>query len=142
VQYADVFSQVAKEEAVSHSLLLAVANAESAFSPDAVSSAGAVGMMQVMPATARWIAERAGLPYTDEMLYDPSYNVRIAARYLGYLSARYEDVWVYAAYNAGEGVVDAWIAQGVEVEAVPYEETRRYVRKVGKLRKRYEARGY
>lgn len=141
-QYNELFSRVAQAYGLDKCLLLAIANVESGFDPAAISDAGAVGLMQLMPDTARWVAMLEGVAYTYDDLFDPEYNVDLACRYLVYLSARFEGEWILAAYNAGEGVVRRWQSEGIEVEDVPYDETRRYVAKVRKIAKRYRRRGY
>jgi soluble lytic murein transglycosylase len=92
-------------------LILAVMYAESKFSVTAVSVDGASGVMQLMPSTARWAAQRHGLPKEcAENLFDPACNIMIGSRYLAYLLRRSEDslVGALAAYNAGEGKMGRW----------------------------------
>jgi soluble lytic murein transglycosylase-like protein len=100
-------------------------HAESAFRPNVVSHKGAQGLMQLIPATA----ERFGV--SDA--FDPSQNIDGGARYLAWLLKRFDgDIQLAAAgYNAGEGAVDRF--KGVP----PYEETQRYVERVGILLQRY-----
>jgi len=141
-EYLPIFRLESAETGVSLDLLLAIANAESAFDNRAVSSAGAVGLMQVMPATARWLAAREGMAYEEDMLWVPAYNVHLGAAYLAYLETKFVGEWVIAAYNAGEGAVAQWIECGVALEDVPYRETREYLTKVRKLSKAYRRRGY
>ena len=141
-KYVGMFRVQSAETGVAVEVLLAVANVESAFDPDAVSNVGAVGLMQVMPATARWMAQREGWAYEDALLRDPAYNLRAGATYLAYLATKFEGDWILAAYNAGEGVVERWIADGVRIEDIPYKETREYLSKVRKLTKAYRRRGF
>lgn len=136
-RYEPLFCEVAQAEGVNASTLLAVANAESGFDPEARSKAGAKGIAQLMPATAEWVAKRAGLAYDEALLYDAEYNLTVAAKYLAYLGGKFEGEWVFAAYNAGENAVRAWLAEGISIEDIPYRETREYVRKVTLLEKRY-----
>lgn len=114
-----LISAVASERGVSEELLHAVVHAESAYNPRAVSRAGAIGLMQVMPAT--------GSRFGAKDLFDPAQNLRAGAGYLKWLLARYDnDVSLaVAAYNAGEGAVDKY---GRKIP--PYKETQRYVKKV------------
>jgi len=120
-------------------LVLAVIRAESGGDPRAVSRSGAVGLMQLMPATAAAFARKLGLdPPTPEELFDPETNIRLGTRYLAHLRRLFHDQpWLYiAAYNAGPGNVDKWTLQNPElsprevVEQVAYPQTRAYVRKV------------
>ncbi len=126
------------------SLTLAIARQESQFDPAAVSRVGALGLMQLMPATARRIAQRLGLPYTRaRLLRDPDYNLRLGRQHLATLLARFEGsaVLALAAYNAGARPVERWIrtygdprdfsADPVDwIELIPYGETRDYVERV------------
>ncbi len=118
----------------------AIIREESQFRAEALSPAGARGVMQVMPATGAWIARMAGISDFDRAkLYDADTNITIGAWYLSYLMKRFKnDLYlVSAAYNAGPEVVAAWAgaARGAAdrdmfVETIPYRETRGYVKKV------------
>ena len=121
-------------------LILAVMREESAFDPIAVSRAGALGLMQLMPATARWIARERG--WRDEHcgeLRDPACNVAMGSRYLTYLLDRFDGslVAALAAYNGGEGRLSRWRKQFdpagdpmVAMELIGPRETRLYAAKV------------
>ncbi len=125
-------------------LLLAVMRQESAFDPEAVSSAGARGLMQLMPATAKSVAKRNGIAYKpDRLTADPDYNVRLGSTYLASLLADYGGSYVLAlaAYNAGPGRVRQWVAEHGDprdpkvdpvdwVERIPFSETRNYVQRI------------
>ena len=139
--YAPQVKQYATEYGLDAHMVLAIAAAESSFDPTAVSSAGAVGLMQIMPATAKWICEREGWTYAPAILTDATCSLRLACCYLAYLSTMFEGEWLLAAYNAGEGAVRAWQKEGLTPADIPYAETRHYVRKVTKLAKAYRARG-
>ena len=116
--YDDLVVQHATEQSVSADLVRAVIQAESAFNPSARSVKGAMGLMQLMPATAR------ELGVTDP--YDPAQNIRGGVTYLKQLLTRYDsDVELaLAAYNAGPGAVEKYGA------VPPYRETRDYVQKI------------
>jgi soluble lytic murein transglycosylase len=104
-------------------LLLAVIEVESMYRPQAVSSVGARGLMQVKPSTAKWIAKKTGLPQGD--LFDVAYNVRIGTAYLNYLIDRFGDYsHAVMAYNLGPNALAKRISRG---ETLP--DT--YVGKVG-----------
>ena len=121
-------------------LLAAVVYAESKFDPSARSPAGAVGLMQLLPETARGIAVRTGgAGFVVGDLLDPELNVRYGSWYLRTLIRRYGDVpTALAAYHAGQGNVDRWRAEGVGIQ---FPETRSYVARVLAAQRRY-ARAY
>lgn len=116
-----------------------VARSESLFIPDIRSQAGAVGIMQLMPATGRRTAAELNLPYQGlATLTDPSSNIRLGATYLGKMLERFEEnrVVATAAYNAGPARVEKWlpVSRGLDariwIENIPFNETRDYVRRV------------
>ncbi len=125
-------------------LVFAIARQESAFDPAAVSSAGARGLMQLMPATARTTASRAGLDFALERLTtDPAYNARLGASHLTDLVGEWRGSYILtiASYNAGSGNVKKWIeaygdprqsaVDAIDwVERIPFYETRNYVQRV------------
>lgn len=142
--YRDVIEQNAELYDVDPYLVMAVINTESGFDKNALSHKGARGLMQVLPDTSIWIAEQIGLPYQDaDELCTPVNNIRIGTWYLAYLSDKYENVnQVLAAYNAGEGHVDQWLEEGIEIddkhyEEIPFSETVHYIRKINSQRKTY-----
>lgn len=118
----------------------AIIREESQFRAEALSPAGARGVMQVMPATGEWIAKMTGIRDFDRAkLYDADMNITIGTWYLSYLMKRFKnDLYlVSAAYNAGPEVVATWAGAGrgaagrdMFVETIPYRETRGYVKKV------------
>jgi soluble lytic murein transglycosylase len=120
------------------SLIYAVIRQESLFRPYAASSAGALGLMQLLPSTAQTTARRAGLPQpTRASLLQPSVNVPLGASFLRYLLDRADDQWplAIAGYNAGPAAARRWLAAApvdtdVWVENIPFNETRAYVQRV------------
>lgn len=136
-RYPLEFEHILRGHASNHgldpALLAAVVYVESRFDPDAESAAGAVGLMQLLPDTARGIALRTGgerFVVTD--LHDPEINVRYGSWYLDHLRSRYGDTrFVLAAYHAGQGNVDRWRADG---SGIAFPETRTYVAEVLRIR--------
>jgi soluble lytic murein transglycosylase len=121
-------------------LVAAVIYQESKFDADAVSDSGAVGLMQLLPATAQGIADRTGgSGWHERDLVDPELNVRYGSWYLRHLLDKYDDEELaLAAYNAGQSNVDRWRDQGVGIQ---FPETRHYVQRVLELKTIY-ARAY
>ncbi|MSO58081.1 MAG: lytic transglycosylase domain-containing protein [Thermoleophilia bacterium] len=118
------------------SLVAAVVYAESEFDPQARSSAGALGLMQLLPTTAEGIAlHTGGERFVVPDLFDPALNLSYGTWYLRSLLDRYGDVpTALAAYHAGPGNVDRWRAAG---EEIGFPETRAYVEKVLRLERVY-----
>ncbi len=126
------------------SLVYAVIKAESGFCEDAVSRAGAVGIMQIKPSTAEFICRKQGMAFVPDRLKEGEYNIVLGCGYLSYLIERFEDLrTALCAYNAGEGRVSGWLreqgetAKGGALHDIPYAETRNYVKKVEKFCKFY-----
>lgn len=110
---------------------------ESRFVLDARSHVGAAGLMQVMPATARWTARKVGLDYSAERMHDRDFNLRIGTQYLKLVLDRFDGAQALAAaaYNAGPGRPARWrdgpvLDAAIWAENIPFNETRDYVRKV------------
>jgi len=143
--HADVIREQAQAKHLDPSLIAAVIYAESKFN-DSTSSAGALGMMQLLPSTADFIAQRSGgTRFTTADLATPAINIAYGSWYLRYLLDRYDGdvVLALAAYNGGMGNVDRWVqeagAQGhrLRVSDIPFPETRAYVQRVLDARRRY-----
>jgi soluble lytic murein transglycosylase len=123
---------------VSENLILGLIRQESFFNPAAVSGAGAVGLMQLLPQTAANMAAKVGMkPFAAGMLTDPAVNIRLGVAYYAMRHAQYgHPAHTLCSYNAGAGKLAVWMQGlgGLEpdlfVEFIPYEETRDYVRKV------------
>ncbi|MGB9758125.1 MAG: transglycosylase SLT domain-containing protein [Candidatus Bipolaricaulaceae bacterium] len=127
----------AREYEVDPLLIWAVMREESGFLPTAVSSSGACGLMQLLPSTARWIAEeKLGISFREALLFDPDYNIRLGAWYLRYLLDQFggEVVLAVAAYNAGPGNLRRWTQGLASLADLPSRlrspETREYLVKV------------
>lgn len=113
-------------------LLYGLIRAESSFDKDALSNKGAVGLMQLMPDTARFIAEINSVDYDQDALYDPEYNINLGCMYLVYLYDSFKTTeHTLMAYNAGEGRVKKWLDEGnTDIKTFPYEETRNYINRI------------
>ena len=140
LEYEHIIRAHAANYDLDAALLAAVVYAESRFDPTARSDAGAVGLMQLLPKTAKGIALRTGGDrFVVADLLEPEINVRYGSWYLHHLRDRYgETRLVLAAYHAGQGNVDDWLERGGELE---FPETREYVDEVTRLRVVY-ARAY
>lgn len=136
--YQEEVFQYAAEFHLDPYLVIAVIRVESHFNPGACSSRGAVGLMQLMPETARWAASDLGLEYRPELLEDPAYNLRLGSWYLAWLHRKFDGQLplMLAAYNGGHGQVQGWLAGRVwdgslgGLNDVPFRETRQFVRRV------------
>ncbi|MHB8057577.1 MAG: lytic transglycosylase domain-containing protein [Desulfuromonadaceae bacterium] len=135
--YNDLVSENAALNGLSEGLVFALIRAESGFSPAVKSSAGAIGLMQMMPATAKMTAREKG-EFNPLRLTVPEYNIRLGTKHLHDLMKDFNGDVVYmaAAYNAGSGALNRWKKnfKGLEkdefIESIPYQETRNYVKKV------------
>lgn len=146
--YSGVIRQQATQKHLDPALVAAVIYAETKFQPR-TSAAGAEGLMQLMPATARFLAQRSGATtFTTADLSTPAVNIAYGSYYLRYLLNEYHGstVLALAAYNGGETNVDGWVArarergQRLRVADIPFPETRAYVRRVLQARAEYRRR--
>lgn len=145
--YADLIEKYADENGVSPSLVCAIICTESHFNPNAVSHAGAMGLMQLTPETYVWAQTRAGIrdKAPADTLFDPVQNIRFGTVTLRLLLTQFENTdTALAAYNAGQGNVSRWLkdpaysADGVTLHTIPYKETAAYVQKVKAAQKVYQ----
>ncbi|MFZ2949768.1 MAG: transglycosylase SLT domain-containing protein [Desulfuromonadaceae bacterium] len=135
--YSDLVSQNAALNGLSEGLVYALIRAESGFAPAIKSGAGAIGLMQMMPATAKLTAREKG-SFDPLRLTVPEYNIRLGTKHLNDLMKEYNGDVVYmaAAYNAGSGALERWkksfkgLNKDEFIESIPYQETRNYVKKV------------
>lgn len=134
--FRDVFREQARAFELEEAWVLGIVRQESRFIADAKSSAGARGLMQLMPATARWVARRIGMNYSPQRVSEIETNVTLGTRYLKYV---FDDlghaVLASAAYNAGPGRARRWrdvkpLEGAIYAETIPFNETRDYVKKV------------
>ena len=136
LHYEAIVRDHARNYRLDPALLAAVIYQESRFRPGVVSEAGAVGLMQLLPGTARGIATRTGgVGFRDGDLYDPELNVRYGSWYLRHLLDKYGDEQTaLAAYNAGQTNVDAWAESG---GGIRFAETREYVASIEEAKRVY-----
>jgi soluble lytic murein transglycosylase len=137
--YAEEFEKHASGANIQHSWALGVARSESLFMRDIRSGAGAIGLMQLMPETARRTAKTVNMKYAGKAtLTDPDSNIRLGTAYLQLMMGRFDNnqVLATAAYNAGPLNVAKWLPDEGEIDAliwienIPFSETRKYVRRV------------
>jgi soluble lytic murein transglycosylase len=144
LRHEDIIRQQAAAKGLDPALLAGVIYAESKFR-DITSHAGAKGLMQLTPDTAKYIAEHSGgTRFELDDLSTPQVNISYGAWYLRYLMNKYDGnlVLALAAYNAGGGNVDRWVAEGrTRVRDIPFAETREYIKRVIDARGAY-AREY
>ncbi len=137
--YQKQLAQAAKTTSINPLFLYAIARQESAFREDARSPVGAVGLMQLMPATAREMAKRSGMAFQPQDLLKPEKNIALGSRYLNELLHQFQGnrILAAAAYNAGPSRVKRWLSKDdaklpydVWIETIPFQETRGYVQNV------------
>jgi len=145
IQYQGVIRRQAAEKRLDPALIAAVIYAETKFDPR-TSSAGAEGLMQILPQTAEFLAHRSGATtFTTADLGTPRVNIAYGSYYLRYLLDHYRGVtWrALAAYNGGEANVDGWLAaarargERFTIAEIPFSETRAYVQRVLEARQDY-----
>ncbi|MGB4389072.1 MAG: lytic transglycosylase domain-containing protein [Caldicoprobacterales bacterium] len=147
LKYVEYIQKYSKEYSVEAHLVASIIWVESKFKEGAVSHKDARGLMQLVPATASWTADKIELsPFDDTMLFDPEVNIRLGCWYLGYLRRQFpEDIeLVLASYNGGIGNVKKWLANknyskdGLSLDYIPFNETRNYVATVIKTMEIYK----
>lgn len=144
LRHSDIIRQQAEEKNLPPELIAAVIYQESRFRPRE-SSAGAVGLMQLLPSTAHFIAGKTGgSKFTTEDLSTPQINIQYGSWYLRWLLDHFDEneITALAAYNAGIGNVEKWLAESGDthiqnIDDIPFPETREYVKNVLKARDEY-----
>lgn len=136
VKYKHYVEEYSSNFNVDKNLVYAIIKCESSFEQNAISSKGAVGLMQLMPQTANFMAEKIGLKnYQLTLAKD---NILLGVAYLGYLTKKFGQVLAIYAYNAGEGRVQRFLDGGGDIRYFPYMETCTYVKRVLKAKKWYD----
>ena len=139
LRYEEIIREASEENGLEPSFVAGVIYTESRFRPDVESHREAYGLMQLLPQSARYIQRKSGI---EGDYRDPKVNIRLGTWLLGYLEDRYEgdERLMLAAYNSGEGNVDAWVSdEGFDIEKdIPYKETRNYVNNALEAQKAYQ----
>ncbi len=145
--YPEAFrSQVepaARAQGLEPEYLWAIMRQESGYEPEAVSYADAIGLLQMLPATTRRVAEGLGVPFSRELLFDPAWNARFAAQYNATLKRRFGVPLSFAAFNGGGHRVEAWLDERAPmdfdlfVERIGITQTKNYIRRVTSHYARY-----
>jgi len=144
--YRDSIFKYSRQFKLDPYLVAAVIRVESKFNPYAKSARGALGLMQLMPGTARWVAGNLKVDFKEEQLFDPQYNIMIGCWYLSNLESEFGGnlLLILAAYNGGRGNVRRWIKNRQwggnlqTVDQIPFPETREFVKKVLRDYERYK----
>jgi soluble lytic murein transglycosylase len=139
LRYEETIREASEENDLEPTFVAAVIYTESRFRPDVRSHQQAYGLMQLLPQSARFIQRKSGI---EGDFRDPKVNIRLGTWFLGYLNDRYDgdERLMLAAYNSGEGSVDAWTSdEGFDIEKdIPYKETRQYVDRALEAQKTYQ----
>lgn len=138
LQYRDIIEENSDEYDIDVYLMMAMIKTESGFDKEAVSPAGAKGLMQLTESTAIWVAEKMGdIDFKVEDLYKPETNIKMGSWYMNYLKEKFDTTeLVLAAYNAGPGNVKQWLddstiaEDGADYDNIPFGETRNYIKKI------------
>ncbi|MBA2712936.1 MAG: lytic transglycosylase domain-containing protein [Rubrobacteraceae bacterium] len=139
LRYEAAIKEASEENGLEPTFVAAVIYTESRFRPDVESHQQAYGLMQLLPQSAHYIQRKSGI---EGDFHDPKVNIQLGTWFLGYLDDRYEgdERLMLAAYNSGEGSVDAWTSEeGFDIEKdIPYKETREYVDRALEARQTYQ----
>lgn len=137
MSFWDLIQKHAAARGLDPYLVAALVAQESTFTPDVRSSANAVGLMQLIPSTARVYAKKLGLKYSPQLMVDPESNIRMGTAYLADKLQEFGDLHLaLASYNAGEGAVRRWLAERARhpadqfIDDIPYPETQNYVKRI------------
>ncbi|MBQ7133323.1 MAG: lytic transglycosylase domain-containing protein [Ruminococcus sp.] len=151
-EYSEYVSQYSEMYSVDEALVYAVIRTESGFRAEVESSAGAVGLMQIMPSTFDYLQslESDSVVYTQEELKNPEINIKYGTYYLFILLQHYNgsEQLAVAAYNAGLSNVDSWLtdsrysSDGITLLGIPFAETEQYVKRVENTKAVYESLYY
>lgn len=146
LRYTEIIRSEADAQGVDRYLVTALIKAESNFKANAFSSAEAKGLMQLTDETAAFCAEKLGIELGENDIYSPEINIKLGVCYLARVLELFEgnEELAIASYNAGEGRVREWLndpmysTDGVSLDTIPYDETRRHVEKIAVYEKIYK----
>lgn len=145
LKYKEIVERHTAEYDLSESFVFAVIKCESGFDEKAVSSAGARGLMQLMPETFLWLCEKEGETYTEDDLFTPEVNIKYGTMYYGMMTEQFGDVeTAVAAYHAGTTNVKKWLSDerysldGKTLYDIPFPQTKAYVERVMKTKNIYD----
>lgn len=150
--YSQYVTMYAQKYDVDEALVYSVIRTESGFRSEVESSAGAIGLMQIMPDTFEWLQTllEGEVIYDDSALVDPQINIEYGTYFLSFLLDHYDDkeLLAVAAYNGGVANVDSWLSDeqyssdGITLDDIPYNETAQYVKRVQNTKAVYETLYY
>lgn len=146
IKYENLIEKYANKYEIEKELIFAVINAESRFNPNAVSKKGAKGLMQIMPDTAIWIAEKANINnITLDNYIQIENNINLGSWYLSYFLNLYQnEALALASYNAGRTNVLKWLSNskysndGKTLHTIPFDETEKYLKRINFFKKGYK----
>lgn len=143
--YVELIEKYAKENDLEPTLVAGIIRTESNFKPEAVSNADAVGIMQILPETAKWVAEQKDIEFDETKLVDAEYNIQMGTYYLKYLFDHFGSMdYAIIAYNGGLGNLQKWIDGGIitndqeSYDNIPFSETKNYIERVKDYKELYD----
>ena len=146
VKYEEIIKKNSDENGITSALVASIINVESGYDKNSISNKGAIGLMQILPETAQWIAEKKGEEYSYEKLFEEEINISYGCYYISYLIRYFGDQdLAICAYNAGMGNVTKWLkdeslSKDGKLIDIPFPETKNYLQKVQKNIKNYKNR--
>jgi len=146
LQYTAMVEKYAAENGLDPYFVYAVIRTESGFNPNAChENTNASGLMQLLPSTFAWLQSKTGETLAPGQIFDPETNIRYGTFYLGLHFQKYGSTELAAAaYHAGPGKVDEWLADGeysndgVSLQDIPFKDTRHYVGKINQAYEKYK----
>ena len=145
LKYSTIIDKYSQKLELDPYLIAAIIYEESRFKKDSRSGAGALGLMQIMPETAKWISSKSKMDINDGKLFEPKENIALGTWYFSWLLNKYQsETLALAAYNGGDKNIDKWLDEHEDIseeefiKKIPFEETRNYVERVQISRSKYE----